>query len=122
MSIFAPEGGWREYLCRWKTGERDKNILVAFRATEQAVRLLLARYGKEGMTLLQACELADYIREQRELIKQVLQNKQPRRARLLARKRRRLRTELLERTHRAGLDVQMVQGRCEIWSGPAVPH
>ncbi|MFA5272852.1 MAG: hypothetical protein WC353_01695 [Candidatus Peribacter sp.] len=112
----TPKGGWKDALCRWKSGERDRQILLAFRATEHAVQILLRQHGP-AMTLAEAAHIADYIRAQRDLIEQVLERGQPRRVRLLDKKRQRLRTEFLALANSAGLQVDILKERCRTYMG-----
>jgi len=119
MSRFAPREGWKEFVCKWKAGERDKEILMGFRATEMAVRALLAQHDKSPMTIIDAAHIADYIRGQQEMIDQVLEHKQPKRARLLNGKRQKLRIMFLALVQQNGLPVEILKERCRTGSGPA---
>lgn len=111
--------GWKGHFCKWKAGERDRAILMGFRATEMAVRALLAQHERSSMTLLEAAHIADYIRGQQEMIEQVLEHKQPRRAQLLNGKRQKLRLKFLSLVQHSHLPLEILKERCRTGSGPA---
>lgn len=113
MSERLPGFGWRSH---FHCHERD--VLQAFRATGQGIRATLHGMQKdEAPTLPQAVQLADRIREQRELVRQIILRKQWKRAKHLLRINSRLREQFFALIERAGLPLTPYALRCKKYGG-----
>jgi hypothetical protein len=84
------------------------DVLVAFRVVGQEVRNKCHRYAKTGLTQQEACELAGRLREQRELIRQLLDRRRIPHARRLMRLHSRLRKQFISMVERAGLNKDVL--------------
>lgn len=115
MSEHLPGFGWRS---RFRCHEKD--VLQAFRATGLGIRTLLSNMEKEeNPEPLAAAHLADRIREQRELVRQILLRKQWKRAKHLLRINAHLRQRFLDLIGRTGLPVNLYALRCKSFGGSA---
>jgi hypothetical protein len=84
------------------------DVVSAFRAVDQEIRLKHARLAAEGVTLTDVCELARRIRDQRELVRQITDARNRRHARRLLRLNKRHRLRLLSAVRDAGLDTNVL--------------
>jgi len=83
-------------------------VLNAFRIVSQEVRSKCHRYEANGLTQVEAYELAKRLKEQRDLIRQLADRRNFKHARHLMRLNRRLRKRLVEIVEGAGLDTDML--------------
>ena len=81
------------------------DVIVAFRAVDQEIRLKCARYDGLSITLGDACELARRIKDQRDLIRQLNDRRNRRHVRRLLRLNRKHRLRLIQLVRQAGLEV-----------------
>ena len=84
------------------------DVVEAFRAVDQEIRSKYARFVAQGMTLSDACELGRRIRDQRELIHQIMDKRNRRHARRLLQINKRHRRRLLSLAREASLDTTVL--------------
>jgi hypothetical protein len=84
------------------------DVLSAFRIVGQEIRGKCHRYGRAGLTQREAYELAGRIKEQRELIRQLTDRRNFKRARRLLHLNRRLRMRAIKIVERAGLNQDVL--------------
>ena len=84
------------------------DVLGAFRIVGQEIRLKCRRYRQNGLSHQEAYELAGRVREQRELIRQLLDRRNLKHARRLTRLNARLRRRVLDLVRQAGLDAEVL--------------
>lgn len=107
MSAYLPSGRKPRFWCR------EHDVLEAFRATAESIRTLTWS-ADEHLDTEGALYLADRLREQRELVRQVLARKKWGRARRLLHLHRLQRDRFLRVAIRHGLNAQMLALRCRV--------
>jgi hypothetical protein len=83
-----------------------KDILDAFKIVAYEIRAKLQRFDAEGWTQADACTLALRIRDQRELVRQLIDRRNSKHAKRLLRLNGKYRQNLIERVERAGLEPE----------------
>ncbi len=84
------------------------DVVAAFRIVGQEIRNKCRRFASNGLTQADAFELAQRIKEQRELIRQVAQKRHAKHARCLMRLNTRLRKRFLSIAEKAGLNTKLL--------------
>jgi hypothetical protein len=85
-----------------RIGKRD--ILDAFRIVAYEIRVKCKRFDSERLTQAEACTLALRIRDQRELVRQMVDRRNSKHVRRLLRLNRKYRQNLIRLVKKAGLD------------------
>jgi hypothetical protein len=80
------------------------DVLAAFHIVGQEIRLKCRRFAAQGLSLAEACDLAQRIKDQRDLVHQIADRRSARHVRRLLRLNRLLRERFLAIVDRAGLD------------------
>lgn len=92
-----------------RTGRlRKRDILDAFRIVAYEIRAKCKRFASERLTQAEACTLALRIRDQRELVRQMVDRRNSKHARRLLRLNGEYRQNLFELVEKAGLDPQIL--------------
>jgi hypothetical protein len=81
-------------------------VVRAFRAVNEEIRLKLGQLDPSTLTLAEACQLARRVKDQRDLIRQI--RDQRRHARRLLRLNRKHRDQLVRIVQEAGLDTSVL--------------
>jgi hypothetical protein len=89
-----------------RLGKRD--ILDAFKIVAYEIRAKCKRYSTQKLTQADACQLALRIRDQRELVRQLVDPRNPRHAKCLLRLNGKYRRDLIELVEKAGLDTKIL--------------
>jgi hypothetical protein len=84
------------------------DVLIAFAVVGQEIRSKCHRYAKSGLTQREAWDLARRIKDQRDLIWQVVARRNTKHVRRLLRLNTRLRQRALGIIERAGLDKSVL--------------
>jgi hypothetical protein len=85
-----------------------KDIVDAFRIVGQEIRSKCERIAPEALTQGEACRLALRIRDQRELIRQIVARRDSRHVRRLLRLNGKRRQHLIELAQQAGLNTKIL--------------
>ena len=85
-----------------------KDILDAFRIVAYEIRAKCRRFASEGLTQAEACTLALRIRDQRELVRQMVDRRNFRHVRRLLRLNSNYRQHLIALVEEAGLDPRIL--------------
>jgi hypothetical protein len=83
-----------------------KDILDAFKIVAYEIRAKLKRFDTEGWTQADACTLALRIRDQRELVRQLIDRRNSKHVKRLLRLNGRYRRSLVDRVESAGLEPE----------------
>jgi hypothetical protein len=81
-----------------------RDILDAFKIVAYEIRAKCNRFAAEGLTQAAACTLALRIRDQRELVREMVDRRTPRHAKHLLRLNGKYRKTLIELVKKTGLD------------------
>jgi hypothetical protein len=81
-----------------------RDILDAFRIVAYEIRAKCKRLASEGITQAEACRVALRIRDQRELVRQMVDRRNSKHVRRLLRLNSKYRQNLIELVEEAGLD------------------
>lgn len=81
-----------------------EDVVIAFRAVSQEIRAKRRRLNPETLTVAEACQLARRIKDQRDLIRQIVDRRNRQHVRRLLRLNRDHRQKLLGLVKEAGLD------------------
>ena len=84
------------------------DVIRAFRAVDQEIRLRNRRLASLGFALSEACDLARRIKDQRDLVHQLMDRRNRRHGRRLLKLNRRHRERLLAIVREAGLDTSVL--------------
>ena len=85
-----------------------KDILDSFRIVAYEIRAKCKRFVSEGITQGEACTLALRIRDQRELVRQMVDRRNSKHVRRLLRLNRKYRQSLIELVEKAGLEPKIL--------------
>jgi hypothetical protein len=85
-----------------------KDILDAFRIVAYEIRAKCKRFASEGLTQADACTLALRIRDQRELVRQMVDRRNSKHVRRLLQLNGRYRQNLIQLVERAGLEPEIL--------------
>ena len=85
-----------------------RDILDAFRIVAYEIRAKCQRFATERLTQAEACTLALRIRDQRELVRQMVDRRNSKHARRLLRLNSKYRQNLIELVKKAGLDTRIL--------------
>ena len=85
-----------------------KDILDAFRIVAYEIRAKCKRFASEGLTQADACTLALRIRDQRELVRQMVDRRNSNHVRHLLRLNSKYRQDLVELVEKAGLEPEIL--------------
>ena len=85
-----------------------KDILDAFRIVAYEIRAKCKRFTSEGLTQADACTLALRIRDQRELVRQMVDRRNSNHVRHLLRLNSKYRQDLVELVEKAGLEPEIL--------------
>jgi hypothetical protein len=85
-----------------------RDILDAFKIVAYEIRAKCKQFGSERLTQAEACTLALRIRDQRELVRQMVDRRHPKHARRLLRLNSKYRQDLIELVEKAGLDPEIL--------------
>lgn len=96
---------WRHRRLRWCS---QADVLTAFQAVGREIRQKYRRFSAEGLSQADACELAGRIREQRELVRLLVDISSESRVRRLLRLNRKHRCRLVELAAKHGLDTSIL--------------
>jgi hypothetical protein len=97
-----------DWLLRKIGRNTKKDVLEAFRIVRYEIRTKCQRVASEGLTQAEACQLALRIREQRELVRQMINRQNPKHVKRLLRLNRCSRRHLVELVKKAGLDTTIL--------------
>ncbi len=84
------------------------DVLLAFKIVGEEIRTKCQRFAASGFTQGDACLLAQRIKEQRDLIRQVADRRHARHARRLMRLNRTLRNRLIQMAQEAHLETSVL--------------
>jgi hypothetical protein len=87
---------------------RKRDVVDAFKIVAYEIRVKCQRFAAEGLTQAEACELALRIRDQRELVRQMVDPRNSKHARRLLRLNGMYRQNLIELVEKAGLDAKIL--------------
>ena len=99
---------WRTKRLRWCS---QADVLSAFQVVGREIRQKCRRFSLEGLSQADACDLAARIREQRELVRQLVDGGNARRVRHLLALNRKHRCRLLALSASHGLDAGVLHFR-----------
>jgi hypothetical protein len=85
-----------------------RDILDAFRIVAYEIRAKCKRFASEELTQAEACTLALRIRDQRELVRQLVDRRNSRHVRRLLRLNGKYRQHLIELVEKAGLESKIL--------------
>ena len=85
-----------------------KETLYAFRAVEREIRRNLGRINPASLTQAEVCQLALRIKDQRDLIRQMLEQRNSKHGRRLLRLNRHCRRNLIALAEKAGLNAKIL--------------
>jgi|GEM_PF-6500593 len=111
MMEWMPRGLASRFRCK----ERD--VLEAFRATGQGIRSRLRRFSENQNPPLEAALIADRVREQRELVRQIIARRHWQRVRTLLRINSKTRERFVARMEQAGIADPAYALRCKYSAG-----
>jgi hypothetical protein len=89
-----------------RLGKTD--ILDAFRIVAYEIRAKCKRFASEGLTQAEACTLALRIRDQRELVRQMVDRRNSKHVRRLLRLNSKYRQNLVQLVEKAGLEPKIL--------------
>lgn len=84
---------------------QQEDVLLAFMAVVKEVRSRIQHFGRRAMTQREACELAGRIKEQRNLLRQIVSETQREKIKRLLYINRRLRNKVVTIAQAANLDT-----------------
>jgi hypothetical protein len=87
---------------------RKRDVVDAFKIVAFEIRVKCKRFASERFTQADACELALRIRDQRELVRQMVDPRNSKHARRLLRLNGLYRQNLIELVEKAGLDPSIL--------------
>ncbi|NUQ63496.1 MAG: hypothetical protein HUU20_13540 [Pirellulales bacterium] len=99
---------WKPVRLRWCS---QADVLTAFQIVGREIRNKCRRFDGEGLSQADASELAGRIREQRELVRQLIDSRDGRRVRHLLKLNRKLRRRLLELAEKNGLEGTVLRSK-----------
>ena len=85
-----------------------RDILDAFKIVAYEIRAKCKRFASEGLTQAEACTLALRIRDQRELVRQMVDRRNSKHVRRLLRLNGKYRQDLIELVEKAGLEPKIL--------------
>ena len=85
-----------------------RDILDAFKIVAYEIRTKCKRFASEGLTQADACRLALRIRDQRELVRQLVDRRNSKHARRLLRLNGKYRQDLVGLVEKTGLDSKVL--------------
>ena len=85
-----------------------RDILDAFRIVAYEIRAKCKRLASDGLTQAEACTLALRIRDQRELVRQLVDRRNPKHVKRLLRLNSKYRQNLIELVEQAGLEPKIL--------------
>jgi hypothetical protein len=85
-----------------------KDVLDAFRIVAYEIRTKCKRFASEGLTQADACSLALRIRDQRELVRQMVDRRNSKHVRRLLRLNGQYRQDLIKLVQKAGLEPKIL--------------
>jgi hypothetical protein len=92
-----------------KIGRLSKrNVLDAFKIVAYEIRAKCKRFASEGLTQAEACTLALRIRDQRDLVREMVDRRNSKHVRRLLRLNGKYRQDLVELVEKAGLEPKIL--------------